>query len=306
MLTPTLSISRWTVVLLTLYMLVVLRLIQRTATRTIREVRSAVICDDSTFDEPAQRMKRVHWRTDIGLGLLAAAIVVILFPLLHSPLPVVRNPQTHDLTFLPQDPVNAVLVMLAYTLVGWSALRLIVNTVRLGFVLGELTQKPLAINVYDPTAVLPLGRLALALSLAPAGIVLLLLVGLGSPTGPVSWLAFLLASLASVLALVLPLRGVHRQMLHEKLEVLGRLNHELSEIHGEIMGAELQDVTRASLLSNRTNILVNLRKIVQEGPTWPFRNTIAVSRALLVASAPLIYAALNELIRVFLISPLTK
>lgn len=306
MLIPASSIARWTVVILTFYMVVVLRLIQRTAAHTTYEVRSTVVCSDSVFDALARRMKRVHWRTDLGLAVLTTVVVVILFPILQSPLPVVRNPQTNALNYLPTDSFNAALVMAAYIVVGWSALRLTVNTVRLGKALGELTQQPLKINVFDPTNVLPLGRLALALSLAPAGIVLILLVGLGSPTGLISWSLFLLASLASVLALVLPLRGVHRQMLHEKQAALARLNHDLSGIHTEIMGSDPRDAARDAVLSTRTNTLVSFRKIVLEGPTWPFQNTLAVSRAVLVAGAPLIYTALNELIRIFVIAPLTK
>lgn len=306
MLTPGISIPRWTVVVLTLYMIVVLRLIQRTATRTIVEIRSTVACDDSTFDGLALRMKRVHWRTDLGLAVLSFAIVVILFPIFQSPLPVVRNPQTNALTYLPQDALNAAVVMGAYFLVGWCALRLFVHTVRLGKALGELTQKPLNLNVFDPSNVLPLGRLALALSLAPAGIILILLIGLGSPTGLISWSLFVLASLTSVLALILPLRGVHRQMSHEKQAALSRLNHDLSVIHAELVGAASPDAARDGVLLNRTNLLMNLRKIVQEGPTWPFQNTVAVLRAVLVAGAPLVYTVLNELIRFFVIAPITK
>ena len=39
--------------------------------------------------------------------------------------------------------------------------------------------------------------------------------------------------------------------------------------------------------------------------TWPFRGTLAFGRALLIASAPLIYAALSEIIRVWWLAPLT-
>jgi hypothetical protein len=38
--------------------------------------------------------------------------------------------------------------------------------------------------------------------------------------------------------------------------------------------------------------------------TWPFRDTLALARALLIASAPLIYTIGSELIKAFLIKPL--
>lgn len=306
MLTPGISIPRWALALLTLYMLVMLRVIQITSVRTLREVRSVVQVDDATYEGFSERMCRIPWRADIALALLALGFVVFLFPVLHAPLPIVRNPATHELTYLPTDPLNALIVLVAYWLVGWAALSLLVNTVRLGKALGELTRKPLVINIYDASGVVPLGRFALVLSLAPAGVILILLFGLGTPTGPLSWFSFILASCAAVLALVLPLRGVHHQMDRAKKASLGEINHELLQIQRETLGASAPDAARTAHLSNRTNTLVALRKVVQEGPTWPFRDSMAVSRAALVASAPLIYAVLNELIRIFIIAPLTR
>jgi hypothetical protein len=306
MLTPNVSIPRWTLVLLTLYMLVMLRLIQRTAMHAMRDVRPAVQCDDLTFQDFRQRLSRVHIRTDIVLTLLSVAFVVLLFRIFNTALPVTRNPLTNERTYLPTDPWNALIVIVAYSLVGWAALSLLVNTVRLGKALGDLTRLPLALNAYDTDNVLPFGRLALVLSLAPAGIVLILLVGLGSPTRLLAWFAVLLASLASVLALILPLRGVHRQMEQSKKHALEEINHDLSAIHDEVVHSNVPESESNAQLSNRTNILVNLRKVVQEGQTWPFRDTLAVTRALLVASAPIIYTALNELIRRLILEPLVK
>ena len=48
-----------------------------------------------------------------------------------------------------------------------------------------------------------------------------------------------------------------------------------------------------------------MRKAVQEMTTWPFRDTVAFGRAVLIAAAPLIYTTLSELIRVFWIRPLS-
>lgn len=306
MLTPSISIPRWALPVLTLYILLVLQLIQRTAARIMPQVRQTVQCDDKTFQEFYQRMARLPLSIEIGLAMISVLFVIVLFPILHSPLPIVRNPGTNQLTYLPTDPLNAFVVLAAYSLVGWAALTLVVDTLRLGSTLGELTRRPLAFNVYDITNVLPFGRLALVLSAAPAGVILILLVGLGAPTGALAWFAFALASLASVLALVLPLRGVHSQMNRAKKSALAALNNELNQIQREMLDANSPDITRTGQLSNRTNILVNLRKVVQEGPTWPFIDSAAVSRAALIATAPLIYAVLNELIRIFLITPLTK
>ncbi|TAH52458.1 MAG: hypothetical protein EYC68_06695 [Chloroflexota bacterium] len=318
MLTPSsnflhITISRWSVVLLGLYMILMLYVIQHTAARSLRAIRPSVRVDDQTFEEIGGRMTRLHWAADLGLALLALAFVLVLFlppPLLGRQLPIVRHPVTDQPEFLPQEPLNAIIVLIAYWVVGWAALSLLWNAVRMGRALGDLAQKPLALNVFDTDNVLPLGRLALVLSLAPAGVVLILFIGQGrppgleEPTGPLSWFAILLASLASVLALILPLRGVHRQMDHAKREALGNINHELSKMQEELLSADEPDAPRTAHLANRAGALTNLRKVIQEGPTWPFRDSVAVSRAVLIASAPLIYAVLTELINKFILTRL--
>ncbi|MEJ7749350.1 MAG: hypothetical protein WKF56_08595 [Candidatus Limnocylindrales bacterium] len=40
--------------------------------------------------------------------------------------------------------------------------------------------------------------------------------------------------------------------------------------------------------------------------TWPFADTVAFGRAVLIASAPLIYTVLSELIKAFWIEPLSR
>lgn len=306
----TVTIPRWALIVLTLYMLLMLRLMQRTARNTLRDVRPAVKCDDATYAEIAARMTRARWLTDLVLAVIALGFVVVLLfppPFLHSPIPTVDHPyMPNRATFLPSEPFAAFVVLVGYWLVGWTALCLLWNAVRLGKALGDLTQQPLELDVFGATNVLSLGRMALVLSLAPAGVIVILLIGLGLPTTTLSWFVFILASFASILALVLPLRGVHRQMEAVKENATREINLEFSLIQSEIFQKNAPDSARTAHLSNRTNVLVNLRKVVQEAPTWPFRDTVAITRALLIASAPLIYAVLNELIRIFFITPLTK
>ena len=66
------------------------------------------------------------------------------------------------------------------------------------------------------------------------------------------------------------------------------------------------DPARMVALNQATNTLVPLRTTVSQLTTWPFRNTVAFGRAVLIASAPLVYAALSELIRVFWIAPMGR
>ena len=171
--------------------------------------------------------------------------------------------------------------------------------------LGDLSRERLAVNVFDTRELLPFGNIALALALAPAGIVVILLLGLGQPGTLLSWTVILLATLASVLALLLPLRGVHQQMARAKQDVIGDIDRRLSEIYAELSGAAFGSA-RMVPLNQATNTLVPLRTTVSQLTTWPFRNTVAFGRAVLIASAPLVYAALSELIRVFWITPMGR
>ncbi len=306
----TVTVPRWTLLGLTLYMLLMLRLMRRTARKTLHEAPALVQTDAQGLETIQRRMTHLDWKTNAAVAVLALVFVLVLLlppPLLHAPIPIVDHPgMPRGETYLPTQPLAAIIVIVAYWFVGWTALILLLTAVRLGNALGDLTTRPLNVNIFDTDNLLPFGRMALVLSLAPAGVFVILLIGLGIPTTPLAWFVFMLASIASIVALVLPLRGVHRQMEHAKDSTTREIQRELATIQTEIMDPNAPDATRTAYLSNRTNTLVNLRKVVQEAPTWPFRDTLAITRAALIAGAPLIYTVLNELIRIFLIAPLTK
>ena len=100
------------------------------------------------------------------------------------------------------------MVLAAYAVLGWAGLRIFYMTIRIAHAIGQMSREPLAFTVFETAGLLPLGNMALVLSLVPAGVVVILLVGLGPPSG-IGWLVLLLASATSVLALLLPLRGAH-------------------------------------------------------------------------------------------------
>ena len=64
--------------------------------------------------------------------------------------------------------------------------------------------------------------------------------------------------------------------------------------------------TTTAELNDRTTLLTSLRRVVIEMPTWPFRDTVAFGRAVLIASAPVIYAALNGLVDAFVVQPIAQ
>jgi hypothetical protein len=137
-------------------------------------------------------------------------------------------------------------------------------------------------------------------------VIVILLLGLGAPSMPISWTLLVLVTLASLFALLLPLRGIHRQMDDAKEAALSTLNARLRTSYEEASGSVPPSPEATTRLNHRVSALVNLRKTVGEMTTWPFRDTLALGRAVLIATAPLIYTVINELIKVFFIGPLSR
>ena len=185
-------------------------------------------------------------------------------------------------------------------------LRLIYVAARFGRLLGRLSREPLEINVFETTPLLPFGNIALAVAFAPAGIIAILLIGLGAPSGFVGWIVLVLASLASLLALLLPLRGIHGQMSRAKDEALAAVNSRISDLYDGVTQSPAPDPAEMTRYRDIAGALIPLRKAVEEMTTWPFRDTVAFGRAVLIAMAPLIYTTLSELIKVFFIQPLSR
>jgi hypothetical protein len=232
-------------------------------------------------------------------------LVTVLFVGLGSDLPVTNDPVTNQPIYLPGSGLQSGLILAGYAVVGWAGLSLIYLTIRLGRALGQLSRETLVVDVFDTTNLLPFGNIALAGALAPAGIIVIMLLGLGQPRTWLSWTVLVLAAVASILALLLPLRGIHRQMAIAKEAVLMNLNARIGHVYEEVSRAPLEGAAVPGI-NERTNTLIPLRKTVNEMTTWPFADTVAFGRAVLIASSPLIYTVLSELIRVFWIVPLSR
>lgn len=301
LLPPIFSGHRWTVIAVVAYMLLITRVIDRTVHGAIPSIERVLKLDAPTVRGYVDRLRPVEVSANLALLAASAIIVTTLFAGMGLDMPVTRHPVTDEPLFLPPSPLGALAVLAGYTVFGWAGLSLIYLTVRLGRALGELCREPLAVDVFDTSNLLPLGNIALAGALAPAGIIVILLLGLGQPNHWISWTVLVLAAVASLLALLLPLRGVHRQMSDAKDRVLADLNARIADVYAEISRGTL-GMPEIAALNGRTNTLVPLRKTVHEMTTWPFADTVAFGRAVLIASAPLIYTVLSELIKVFWIN----
>lgn len=303
LLPPTLLRERWTVIAVAVYLLVVVEIVRREAREALADLRPVVRIDDRRFEVYRARMTGLHPRVELGLITISALVVVLLFPIAGLSLPTTDIPGTTTPLHLPESPLAATVILLAYAALGCAGLRLVETTIRVARTLSRLTRESVAVRVFDTADLLPFGHIALAAALAPAGLITIFVLGLGAPRTPLGWTVLLLATATSLLALVLPLRGIHRQMRRAKDEALAGLNSQLSDVHALVGTGPLGAVAAipAGELNDRASLLVSLRRVVGEMPTWPFRDTVVFGRAVLIASAPVIYAALNGLVDAFFV-----
>lgn len=305
MLTPITSSRRWTLVGVVLYELVIALVLYRTVRRSLPSMERVLRIDAESFRAYVHQMELPGVTVNAVLLAASALITTVLFVVLGRDLPLTNDPVTNQPLYLSGGAAASLAILAGYTVVGWAGLRLIYVTVRVGRALGAMCRERLEVDVFDTSNLLPFGNIALASSMAPVGIIVVLLVGLGQPTNWFSWTVLLLAAIAALLALLLPLRGIHRQMSDAKESVLADLNARIRHVYDDVSRTSL-DSSHAPGLNERTNTLIPLRKTVGETTTWPFADTVAFGRAILIASAPLIYTVLSELIKVFWINPLNR
>ena len=302
LLAPSTALRRWTLIVAVAYLILVSRVIDRMIEQSLQSLDTLVDVEAEHFQLYMARMRRTSLAVELIWLAVSAVLTTVIFAAMRTSLPI-DDPRTNAPMFLPGYGVGAGLVLIEYTILGWAVLSLVWNTIRRARTLGELSREPLEINVFDTTNVLPLGNIALATALAPAGLVVILLFGFGRPSSPISWTLLVLVTLASLVALLLPLRGIHRQMDAAKEKALSELNAGLARSFEEANVQPAPTGAAAADLSGRVGTLVGLRKTVGEMTTWPFRDTIAFGRAVLIALAPIIYAVINSLINTFIIVP---
>jgi hypothetical protein len=305
MFSPEASSPRWTWIAVVLYELLIIRLVDRTVRRSLPSFERVLRLEPGAFRAYVHRLRPPDPTTSLVILAASALIVTVLFAGLSLELPLINDPVTARPIFLPQDPLAALVILAGYSVAGWAGLSLIYLTISLGRALGQLCREPIEVDVFDTTNLLPFGNIALASALAPVGIIGILLVGLGPPNNPLSWSVLVIAACASIVALLYPLRGIHGQMSDAKEAVLANLNARIASVYDEV-NRGVEEPAKIAALNARTNTLVPLRKTVAEMTTWPFADTVAFGRAVLIASAPLIYTILNELIKVFWIEPLSN
>jgi hypothetical protein len=293
---PELALARWAVVLLVLYSMLMSAVLMQRAARSLSAVRPVVAINKEAFAGYTHRLSHTSPRIEAGLFVAAALVTAVLFLVLGSDL-VMDDPVTRLPHKLPTEALYALVVVAGYTVVGWTFLRLMYITGRSARILGQLGREPLRINVFDTSDLLPFGNLALFITLAPAVAIIILWAGLGTPQAIGGWVILGIASAFTLLALLLPLQGIHNQMADAKEKALMGLNQRIADLYDELSGPLPTDANDASRIGGATTALIPMRKTVQEMTTWPFRSAVTFGRAVIIALAPLIYAFLSEVIR---------
>lgn len=294
MLIPRVLEFRLALPLLTVYMLLALKTLKTSALPLLARIRSSVQIGDEAFDQSVRSMVQTSRRAEAILALIALAIVVTWFLVFRLPIPL--TVEEH----LPGSPLQAVVILASYLIFGWAGLCLVFSSIRFGRALGQLANKPLIVNVFDPDDLLGFGQLSLRESLTVAMTILLLVIPLGAPSEPMEYAVLLLASLASLSALIFPLWGVHKQMSRARDITAGRIGGELADCHLQLMASTALDTATLSELTNRTEKLLSLRSIIYKSPTWPFRNMPSVVRVVLASMSPFLVFIINEIIRTYL------
>lgn len=298
---PFAILKPWMVLpLLTIYMLWIWRALRRRTLHTLLALRPAVRAADEDYNTIARHMLRTRRETYLGVAAITFLVVVLLFAGLHRSMP------AYDDVNIPKENVFiAAAVIASYTLFGWIGLSLSYDALMHAIGLGQLAKRPLALNVLDPSNILDFGRLSLWHSAALAGIILILVLALGPPQ-TIGIFVLIITLGGSLLTLILPLWGVHRQIVATKDDALQKINSQLGEVQAAIMEASKLSGDTLDDLTNRIDKLVQLRSHILKAPNWPFRDTAAIARALTATTSPLIYLVLAALIERYIIPMFVK
>jgi len=183
MLAPDAAVGRWTIIVAVLYMLATAGWVDRAVDRWILALDGVFTLDRNRFERYAEGLRRPRTPVQVALLVASAVIVLAVFEVLGSSLPT-DDPVTKQPLFMPPMGPGAAVILAGYTVVGWAILSLIYATIKRAQSLGQLSREPIEVDVFDTTKLLPLGNIALATALAPAGIIVILLVGYGRPSQP--------------------------------------------------------------------------------------------------------------------------
>jgi hypothetical protein len=276
---------------LVVYLLVALKILRDRTQRTLEELRPTVLIGDEVYASVVRRTIAPNSRRDALLASTAVIVVVALWAGLRAYL---LNAETCLPGFVP----IAASIVTVYAFFGWLLLSFVSASIRHARGLRELANSPLDINIFDPSSLLPFGQLSLLHSYSAVGLVLIPVVLYGLPTRGGYLVVFL--AMISLMSLFVPLWGVHQQMVDAKKAALTIIHQQLADIQASLLGGPEVDTASIAALGAHTSTLVHLRELVRQSPSWPFRDSATLARAIAASVSPLLYFILYEVIRGYL------
>jgi len=279
-------------VVVSVYILAYVRLIKRTAGRALARLRRSVLIADTEYESYVHRF--LHARGRVEISLLGLALVMLIVFLVLPPNQLRGLPRQH-----PLEIAGLVVIAFYWTLLFYLLLSLVYISIRNARALGGLAKQPLVVNVFDPDGLLPFGSIGLVQSLAFIGLFIIPLIIIGPPSREGGgWLVIGLSAV-SLLALFVPLWGVHQQIVRARDRVLTNLSDEFLEIQQSLLRAEAKETEALRTLSQRTDVLLQLRKQIMGSPSWPFRNSASVVRATIATASPVLFFVLNHVVQTY-------
>ena len=236
--------------------------------RLLQRLRPVVLIPDDDFDRRAQRV--IGERLNPWLKLFAPLFAVLW--LLRVVLQAINraNGQQGPFTELLMPIIEVVFSVVAV----WRMVRL-----------AQLSSQPLDINLFDARAVYPFGDLSFAYAAVISVRMVLQLLLIGEVQGGGMVAVFSLASVASFLALILPIWSVHVQMLQAKIKLLHRLDAELHQLTRPIFADTSRNVKLAEYAA-QVQAIGSMRDRIAARWTWPVPDSVTAVQAIAISGAP--------------------
>ena len=151
--------------------------------------------------------------------------------------------------------------------------------------LARLSHQPLEINLYDTHSLYPFGQLSFAYAAIISVRMLIQIATTGFVEGVMA-VIFTISSVASLLALVLPIWSVHRQLRSEKQQMLQQLAAQMNQVTRSLFAQQLDKPEHLQSVAASLQTIGSIHERIANIWTWPVPNSITAIQVLLLSTAP--------------------
>lgn len=241
--------------IVTIYLLIVVHLLERTRDEVARSLRPLLQIDDETFVAAVGRACRAN-----PVGEIAAAGAGVMFFLAIVGFPG-RGPEVDWLGLYYYAGS-----MIMFGAIGWSVYAAVV----ISQLTNMLLQQPIQVDIFDVAPFEPIGTQSLYLSLSLIGTIVLTLPS--SPYALPSWQNILIFSaliLASVVVFFVNMYSTHRLLASTKKQQMAVVDHKFVQTY-----YQLQELDRSRQDIHATAIELNAwavaKQELKQTRSWPY------------------------------------